>query len=74
MDAREDARKALQRLCELHGFTEAAEVLRAKCSGGVITLAPHLADSRDGREEAIDSLKDAFDGDPRPIIVIGPIA
>lgn len=72
--ARSDARRALARLCDLHGFAEAAEVLRAECDGGILTLPTQLADTRDGREEAIEALKEAFEADRHPIIVIGRVA
>lgn len=71
--ARSDARKALARLCDLHGFVEAAEVLRAECDGGLVTLSAQLANTRDGREDAIAALQEAFEAERHPIIVIGRV-
>lgn len=63
-------RGILARLCERHGFVEAAEVLKAACDGGVMTLSPCLSETRDGREEAISALQEAYEEERKPVIVI----
>lgn len=67
----EIVREALVDLCRQHGFDAAAEVLRVD-GRGYMTLDPRLADTRDGREEAISCLQCAFQ-DGIPVIIIAPI-
>ena len=65
----ERRRELLRKLLEMEGCTAAAACLEQQ-GDGVITLPESLLDTRDGREEAISWLQEAFETERCAAIVI----
>lgn len=66
----EAQRKALVTLLDTLGYGAAAAVIRAGVKGGYFEAARSLAETRDGREDAISMLQEAFEyGHPTVILI-----